>query len=399
MDLILLTLPWTLLTLYLVVRVRLPRPLPPPGEWREGEAPFVSIVVPARDEERNVSSLLASLAATEYPKFEVIVVDDQSSDRTPELVEGAPRRNAWEIRLLRGETPPAGWFGKPWACFQGAKAAGGDLLLFCDADTVHGPMLLGRTVRTLLESEADALTLLGKQVMGSFWERLLQPQFFMLLGLRFPRAGSPPPPRRWRDAIANGQYMLFRRDAYEGFGGHHAVRGEVVEDMRLAQLLVRTGRRLILREGPELRTRMYTSLPELVEGWSKNVATAALQVTGGWLQPWILPLSLLLGFILWLLPPLVLGWAVVTGAGGTLLLFGALTTGYGVVLWGLVTAVMGGNPLMGVFFPLGSCLTGYICLRSWVRGARIRWKGREYRMAAEVRRGGGLPGPGKGGTA
>ena len=283
MDLLLLCLPWTLTGLFLVLFVRIPPGLPRSGPDRTGWAPLVSVIVPARNEEENIRSLLTSLSALDYPSFEILVVDDESEDRTGELVASAPAGNAAALRLLRGAPLPEGWFGKPWACFQGAKAAGGELLLFTDADTAHEPDLLRWAVAGLLGEGGDVLTLVGRQVMGSFWERILQPQFFVLLASRFPRAGTPRKPHQWRHAIANGQYLLFRRETYEAMGGHAAVRGEVVEDMRIAQLLVRDGRHLLVRDGRGLQTRMYRSLGGLVEGWSKNIATGALQATPGWL--------------------------------------------------------------------------------------------------------------------
>jgi hypothetical protein len=130
---------------------------------------------------------------------------------------------------------------------------------------------------------------------------------------------------------------------------------------------------------------MYSSLGGLVEGWSKNVATGALQTTAGWLLPLILPLSLVVGAFLWLLPPAVLGWAFFTGAGGLPLHFGGLITGFCVLFWGLAAGIMGGNPLYGVFYPLGSIVAAYIFLLSWVRGGRIRWRGRTYSMSRDAR--------------
>jgi chlorobactene glucosyltransferase len=361
--------------------------LPPsPGAWH-GAAPLVSIVVPARNEGENIGRLLASLARAEYPDFEVLVVDDESEDQTPALVEEADPGRARAIRLVRGRPLPDGWFGKPWACFQGAREARGDLLLFTDADTVHGPDLLARAVGELKREEAHVFTLVGRQVMGSFWERLLQPQFFILLAFRFPRTGTPRRPASWRHAIANGQYLLFRREAYEAVGGHESVRGEVVEDLRLAQLLARSGWRLLVRQDRGLRTRMYRSLGGLVEGWSKNVTTGALQTTTGWLVPFILPLSLVVGGVLWLLPPSVLAWTLAAGSGGVSLWFGLLATGFGVLFWGLASAVMGGNPLYGFLYPLGSALAAYIFLLSWARGGQIHWKGRRYVMGSDARRG------------
>jgi chlorobactene glucosyltransferase len=387
MDLFLLTLPWTAVAVYLVLMVRVPRRLPPPLPWDGRSAPRVSIIIPARDEERNIQPLLTSLARTRYPDFEIIVVDDESRDATAELVGRAVSGNARGLRLVEGEAPPKGWFGKPWACHQGARVAKGDVLLFTDADTHHHPDLLNQTVQTLLREEAHVLTIVGKQIMDSFWESLLQPQFFSLLAFRFPRSGAPKNQNRWRNAIANGQYLLFRREVYEALGGHEAVKGEVVEDMRLAHLLVQGGRRLVVREAPGLQTRMYDSLGGLVEGWSKNITTGALQTVPRGFLHIILPLSFLVGFTLWLLPPLVLGWALLSQSGGLALTFGATTTAFAVLFWALVTGFMGANPLYGLLFPLGSLLTSYIFVLSWMRGSRIRWKGRAYIMPREARQG------------
>lgn len=132
---------------------------------------------------------------------------------------------------------------------------------------------------------------------------------------------------------------------------------------------------------------MYRSLGGLVEGWSKNITTGALQTTASWLVPLILPLSFLVGSVLWLLPPSVLFWNLAAGSGGASLWFGLLATGFGVLFWGLAAAVMRGNPLYGFLYPLGSLLAAYIFLLSWVRGGRISWKGRRYVMGPDARRG------------
>jgi len=392
MDLFLLCIPWLGVLAFFVLFVRTPRGLGKhPEIWDEKRTdlgrsvPRVSVIIPARNEERNIKACLSSIVASDYPSFEVIVVDDQSDDRTAEIVQEVEIGNAGEVRLIDGEPLPAGWFGKPWACSQGATQATGDLLLFTDADTVHSPDLLRQTVLELYDSEGDVLTIIGRQIMGSLWEKLLQPQFFFLLAMRFPGVRKKKKPHQWRHAIANGQYLLFKTEVYGALGGHGAVAEEVVEDLRLAQLLVRGGWNLVLRSGGGLKTRMYQSLGDLVEGWSKNVATATLQTTPGWLLPVILPLSLLVGWGLWLLPALVLTWAVATGSTGIHFQWSAIATGVGLVVWGRTTRIMGENPVYGFLFPLGSILGGYIFILSWMKGSRIRWKGRSYRVSRAVR--------------
>jgi chlorobactene glucosyltransferase len=402
MDLLFLCVPWIAVWLFWVLFVRIPKELPAsPGGGREGalgedaDIRQVSVIVPARNEERNIGACLSSILASDYPSFEVIVVNDQSQDRTAEIVRGLGRGNAREVCLIEGEPLPAGWFGKPWACSQGAAQASGDLLLFIDADTIHAPDLLGRSVLELDDSGGDVLTIIGQQIMGTFWERLLQPQFFFLLAMRFPGVGEEKKPPQWRHAIANGQYLLFKREVYDALGGHEAVAEEVVEDLRLAQLLVHGGWKLVVRSGRGLKTRMYRSIGDLIEGWSKNVATAVLQTTPGWLLPVILPLSLLTGVGLWQVPPAVLAWALATGSTGLPLQWGAITTGFGVLVWGRTTRLMGESPVYGLLYPLGSILGAYIFVLSWMRGNRIRWKGRSYRIPKAVRVGW----PGEGGSS
>ena len=155
--------------------------------------------------------------------------------------------------------------------------------------------------------------------------------------------------------------------------------------MRLAQILTQEGKRLQVRSDEGLRTRMYRSLGGLVEGWSKNISIGALQAFPGFLRPVILPLSFSLGFVLWLFPLLILGWALATGTGGMPLVFAAGAAGFGVVFWGVMYGVMGASPLFGVLFPLASVLTAYIFVLSWRRGGRVRWKGRSYDLSTHGR--------------
>jgi len=415
-SLFLLSLPWILVTLYLRLFFSHPAPLtevdPTPdmgapggnGEENDGRErvfPFVSVIVPARNEETNIGLCVESLLASDYPRFEVIVVDDRSLDGTVEAVQvaagGAGGGGGGAVKLVRGAPLPEGWFGKPWACWQGAGEARGDLLLFTDADTRHAPDLLRRSVTALDEEEADVLTLVGRQGMETFWERLLQPQFFLLLAARYPRVGIPKKVHQWKNAIANGQFILIRLEAYRGSGGHEAVAGEVVEDLRLAQLFVRDGRILIVKEAAGLYTRMYRSLGGLVEGWSKNIATAALQTTPRWMGPIILPLSAAVSGTMWLAPPAGLTWALLAGSTGLLFQWALLATGLSLYVWAGTTDKLGGSPLYGLLYPLGAAVALYIFLKSWFRGSRIHWKGREYEMSGALRIGPSTSDRGKGG--
>ncbi|MBI4540781.1 MAG: glycosyltransferase [Gemmatimonadetes bacterium] len=377
-------LPWLALAAFVFLRVRRPPPLPHPPGMRDSAPALVTVIVPARNEAHNIVECLGTLTRSAYPNYEIVVVDDRSTDGTPSLARRVPRGNARRLAVIHGEPLPEGCMGKPWACWQGYLRAEGELFLFTDADTRHAPLLLGRAVAALEEEGTDAVTVLGHQVLVSFWEQVVMPQIILLLLLRYPDVSQPRGPGNWRSAIANGQFILIRRSAYESVGGHAAVRAEVAEDLRLAQELCRAGRRLVVRGAEDaLETRMYRSLAEIVEGWSKNIATGARQCVEPWLAPFALPVLVTFLLGMWLLPPVALGaWALARLAG--------LVTAEGVVQW--VSAAMGASLLIwiagclrfripagyAVLYPLGAAVAAMIAVRSGMRGRRIRWKGRDY---------------------
>lgn len=371
-------LPWLMLLAFLVLRVRVPRELPPSGP---AKSPPVTVVVPARNEAVNIEACVGSLTRSTYPDFDVVVVDDGSDDGTGDLVRAMDRGNATDLAVIAGAGLPEGWLGKPWACAQGSTAARGELLLFTDADTVHGPDLLGRAVAGLEEDSADLLTVTGRQLMESFWERLVQPQVFFTMAVRFFDLERAVARGRWRDAIANGQFMLFRREAYQALGGHEAVKGEVVEDLVLAQLVVRQGRRLSVRMAEtSFATRMYRSLADLVAGWSKNLIVGGLATMPRRIRPLVAPAAAMTAVGLWLLPPAALA-AALLGHGGTgVLVWSATAVATSVALWSLFTARMGAPWAFGLLYPLGAAAGMYIFLRAWARGSRVEWKGRSYRV-------------------
>ncbi|HSG46893.1 MAG TPA: glycosyltransferase family 2 protein, partial [Longimicrobiales bacterium] len=381
---LLLALPWLGLLVFLVRVVRLPRELPPGPPAR---TPSVSVIVPARNEAVNIETLLGSVTASRYPDFEIVVVDDRSDDGTGALARAHPRGNAKGITVVDGAELPEGWLGKPWACRQGAQAATGDLLLFTDADTVHGPDLLERAVAAMEDDEADVVTVAGRQLMGSFWERLVQPQVFLTMVFRFYDAEKTVRSGRWRDAIANGQFLMFKRATYQAIGGHESVKDEVVEDQMLAQRVMRDGHRLSLRLAETaFATRMYRSLGELVAGWSKNIFIAGLHTVPPRLRPFVAPVSVLVGGGLWLAPPVALLLSLAGVGGGGLLWWSGTAVALSAVFWMLFTVRMGAPFYYGLLYPLGAAVGMHIFLRSWRRGRNVEWKGRAYvvKNVAEV---------------
>lgn len=391
-------LPWGLLGTFLAFGLREPRPLPSdpeplgPEETGEPGVPLVSIIVPARNEAGNITRCLASLTRLTGVPFEILVVDDRSTDGTGEEARAVPTGNALSVRVVEGGDLPEGWFGKPWACRQGADLARGRFLLFTDADTVHHPDLLLRAVRAMEEDDAGLLSLLGRQEMGTFGEKLVQPQIFLLIGTRYRSLHQTIPPDRWKDAIANGQFILVRRTPYEAIQGHGAVRSEVVEDLRLAQAMARGGSRVTVRRAEKVfSTRMYTSLRSLVDGWTKNVAIGARQASGR-LSPLALPGIILFLTFFWLLPAgaffaAALTWLLAGGAAGAAVpawvapvaVWGGSTWTLGTFIWVGAYRRFGAPVALGLIHPIGSAVVIYIVLRSWIRGGRrIEWKGRRY---------------------
>jgi len=372
--------PWVALVLYLLIKVRFPRPLPRVDSG-EREHPLVSVIVPARNEERSIRSCVESICASDYTSFEVIVVDDRSEDATLELAQAVPSNHARRVVVVEGSPLPEDWMGKPWACAQGARVAEGDLLLFTDADTVHEPELLGRAVAGMAEDGGDALTLLGRQIMETFWERLVQTHMMAAILFRFPNPGKPLAPERWRNAIANGQFILFDRQVYEEIGGHRAVQREIVEDQRLAQILCKSGKRLLVREGEDVfATRMYRSLNEMIEGWSKNLALAARDMVPPWAASGVMPVGIVVSVSIWIVPPVVLLMSVAGVGPAGWGPWSAWVTGLSGLVWCFTSWRLGAPLWTGLFYPVAAGMVNYIFLRSWLRGGRVEWKGRQYRV-------------------
>lgn len=381
---LILSLAWWLVPLLAALRVRLPRPLPPPGargDEANGARPFVSVVVPARNEARNIERCVRSLGQSDYDDFEIVVVDDQSSDGTGELARGVGPGRAQSFRVVEGQPLPAGWTGKPWACQQGFRQAQGDLLLFTDADTWHGPELLGRAVAGLEEDDAHVLSVVGRQEMGSFWERVAQPFVLFLLAQIYAHARRPFRRKRWRWAIANGQFLMVRRDAYEAAGGHEVVKDEVVEDLRYAQATTRAGRTVSVRSAHDFSVRMYRSLQELVAGWSKCVETGFRVTVGRAWAPFGVAACVAFVGALWAAPLGVVVVGAAAGLGLPVLVCAGSAYLAGVFVFSLVARSFGLSAVFGLLHPLAAVVACRIILSGAVGGARVRWKDREYRVA------------------
>ncbi len=346
------------------------------------EQPFISVLIPVRNEARNIAHCLDGALNQQYPFYEVIVVDDHSTDATPAILAHYTALDQ-RLRLVQCNQLPAGWTGKCHACQQAAMAAQGAWLLFLDADTIPQPALLSRLITYVQQQQLDMLSLFPFLELGSFWERLVMPPFIALIHAIFPFERLNAPDVRPDEVVANGQCILVRRSAYEYIGGHQAVSDEVLEDVRLAQSLRRAGFRTGAAEGhQDLRVRMYTSGHEVFEGLTKN-AVAGYRSGGDrsfWagMRQFMLafgPFDLLfLGLVLLVFRGDVVAWAIVLHGIAALLV--ALS------FWSWLLHTMYHVPRSyALLWPVGVLCYSIIALHSIWRvqsGRGVIWKGRTY---------------------
>ncbi len=232
----------------------------------EAKRPVVSVIVPARNEEDCLGLCLQSLMAQTGIGFEIIVVDDHSTDSTRAIATSFPG-----VRVIDADPLPSGWTGKCNAVACGARVARCEWLLFTDADTVHKRGSLARALREAEERGVALLSYSPEQEVHSLVERAVMPVIFAELATHYrPSEVSNPMSHA---AAANGQYILISREAYDVVGGHAAIAGSLLEDVELARAIKRTGRRIFFRLGTDqVRTRMYRTTTQLIEGWTKNLA-------------------------------------------------------------------------------------------------------------------------------
>ncbi len=352
-----------------------------------GAAPLeLTVVLPARDEELNLPGCLASLVSQSEPGFalgrewELIVVNDGSTDRTREIAEAVASEHPGTeigpavtvIDAPALDTSARGGFtGKNNACWAGAQLASGRRILFTDADTIHEPGGLSRSLREAERHSAALLSYSPRQMVTGVVQRMVMPLIFSELASIYPPVQVNDPSRRV--AAANGQFLSFDRVAYFDLGGHRAVGPSVLEDVALARNMKRAQRTVRFRYAPEmLRTRMYRTLPQMVEGWTKNLAL--LMPRPVYLAAWRL-LDLLLFFGL---PAVALGLPHLAGwQRGAILLFWVRTA------FRFYSRVARSNfPALDVALSiLGVPMLVYLLLRSTFRHRiqrAVTWKGRSY---------------------
>tara|TARA_R100001143_G_C3361367_1_gene137136 strand:+ start:79018 stop:80190 length:1173 start_codon:yes stop_codon:yes gene_type:complete len=251
------------------------------NEYGETESePKISVCIPARNEEKNIESLLNSLIHQEYSNYDIHVLDDQSTDKTSEIVQNFISNHS-TLKLHQGSEKPDEWLGKPWACHQLGNLADGKYLLFLDADTVADPALLNHIANAFNRHQIEMITVWPRQILLSFWEKSVIPLIYYALVTLLPSIYTYRKPR-WMPkfltphfetsfAAACGQCIAFERETYHKIGGHQSVKDKVVEDVELAKQVKKSGYRMRMFHGVgAISCRMYNSEKEMFSGFRKN---------------------------------------------------------------------------------------------------------------------------------
>lgn len=334
--------------------------------------PRVSILVPARNEEKNIAACVRSLLAQDYPDFEVIVIDDESTDRTWEVLGKLTKENK-SLKIRKGEPLPRGWIGKHWACNQLVGVASGELLLFTDADTRHHPNTLREAVAAFEAEEADFLTALPREEAKSLGEKLTIPVMSFGINSFLPVGVAHKTP--WPVlSLTVGQFMLFRRKAYETIGGYEAVKQKVLDDVWFGRRIKAQGLRWrIVDAGNYITCRMYNNMQEVSHGFSKNLYATFDNNLLVYLPVWLWLTTV------FILPVFVLGLAI-TGVGisETSVVLVLITIGCSVILWG-ITHLRFHYPLyLTLLYPVIVFLWVFMAARSMVMtiAGKNTWKGR-----------------------
>ncbi len=336
----------------------------------------LDIVIPARNEETKLGRCLESLEHQTFCNFQVWMVDDRSTDATGEIM----RRFASEddrFHVIEGIDPPEGWVGKVNAIAQALPHLSAEWVLFLDADTWLHPENLERAITYAQKHYVDLLTLYPTMECETFWERVILPTMLFLIGFRYPSRLVNDP--YYPDvAIANGQYLFFRREAYQRLGTHEVVKGSIVEDLELAKLAKQKGLRLqIVSAVSHFKVRMYTSFAELREGWTKNMFLSEPEITAAETVGRAVSLALL-GMLPLL--ALILGYSLQAPAMFLLMAWVALLVM--LLSVGVNRYFFRTHPWYALLHPLGMLLAAEFLLESRRRALSstgVTWKARHFK--------------------
>lgn len=350
----------------------------------QNDHPMISVCVPARNEEKNIERLMLSLCDQAYPNLELLVLDDFSTDATPRLIEKTRARYPQLVRSVEPAPKPDDWLGKPWACQQLGDQAGGEIILFLDADTALYPGMLQHVANAFSNYKLHMLTVWPEQELKSFWEKTVVPLIYYALVTLLPAIyvyRSPrwiPPFLRKKIApifaAACGQCIGFTKEAYATIGGHQSVKSDIVEDVALAKQVKSKSLTLRMFTGINcIRCRMYRSEKEIFNGLRKNFFPGFDRSLPVFL------LMAILHLIVFVLPFFVFPYSIYLQSPA--LFFVSVASVSLILLHRFILAVwFRWNPLFGFIHPLGVLWferLGMHSVADHLAGRKVRWKGRE----------------------
>ncbi|QGG46483.1 glycosyltransferase [Heliorestis convoluta] len=337
------------------------------------QEPLVSVLIPARNEESNIDACLESVLSQQDLALEVLVLDDGSTDGTPEKVASWTEQDQ-RLCLIKGRAKPEGWMGKSYACHQLAQQAQGTWWLFLDADTrLRNPKALAKTLAVAKQQGKGMITGIPYQRTGTWMEKLILPMMMFTilchLPLRLLHKSSNP-----LYSAAHGAFLFLHRDSYRAFGGHEAFRSHLLDDMQMAQALKKAGHRLTFAAiHQDVEMRMYHNAQEVWQGFKKNTFSGLgrsygllLLITTFYSLLYLLPPALFLFYLLvkgTFLPTALVGWVL------AMVIKGFIDRKSDQPLW--LAPLL---PL-SIFFML---LIAWDSARSAFLGKGYAWKGRQY---------------------
>ncbi|RNC85402.1 MAG: glycosyltransferase [Balneola sp.] len=341
---------------------------------------LVSICIPARNEEEVIEKCITSVLKQDYPSFEVLVLDDNSTDQTSSIISGIASFVS-NLTHIRGNPKPDDWLGKPWACHQLSEAANGDILIFIDADVWLEKEAVSKAVHAL--QEKDVVTVWPQQRLGSFWENMIVPLVYFTLYTLLPAIYVEQNPK-WmpsfmaerlnkKFAAACGQFIAFHKRSYQEIGGHEVVKKEVVEDVELARLIKRKELSLQMFDGIDtVYCKMYSSHKEIWNGFKKNF----LAGFGNFFEFFFM---WAIHTVVFIVPWITLCYAILSGANSILILSSIVIASqylqrtilnykYG---WSFITGFL--HPLSVLWFHA----LAVVLIVDKLSGRKAIWKGRE----------------------
>ena len=339
-------------------------------------APLVSVIFAARDEAEKLPAAIETLLAQDYPRFEIVAVNDRSTDRTSAILHEF-ERSSCNLMVIDIDALPPGWLGKPHALVAGSEKSRGDWLVFTDADVHFAPDVLRRAIALAAERGWDHLTLLTSVEMRGFWETAAISYFG--LGFVFgnePWLASNPRSARY---MGVGAFQLVRRAAYEKSGGHTRLRMDVIEDMKLGKLMKMAGFRSGVAVAQDMiRVRWHSGVRNVIRGVTKNMFAAVHY------NPFFAVAAMMLSVTMSILPFFGLAFA-----SGWARLFAGIAAGAAVLIHAGMIWSTDASPLYGLAHPLGALLFCWMIGRSAIatlwRGGVV-WRDTFYPLE-ELRKG------------